>query len=307
MSLPAMRAARARFPQAHITVTARAWVADLFEREPVADRVTDAAPHERFDTALLLPNSFRSAWQAWRAGIPRRIGYARDGRSLLLTQPVAVPRRGQIPEHQSYYYLELLRRAGWIEGLPENALIRLDGLDAARGAGLARFRKEGLGESVIGVSPGAAFGGAKRWPAERFAEAASRLAREVGGAIAVFGSEAERGICEAVASALNGARVRNYAGATSLGEFIERAAACAVFLTNDSGAMHIASAAGAPVVAVFGATNDAATGPTGPVTRVIREPVDCSPCMLRECPIDHRCMIGVTPERVANVALELLK
>src|SRR5437016_5683883 len=100
---------------------------------------------------------------------------------------------------------------------------------------------------------------------------------------------------------------RNLAGSTTLAEFIELAAACRVFLTNDSGAMHIASALGVPTVAIFGATDDATTGPTGPLARVVREPVECSPCLLRECPIDHRCMTRVSAERVASVALELLR
>jgi heptosyltransferase-2 len=101
--------------------------------------------------------------------------------------------------------------------------------------------------------------------------------------------------------------VKNFAGETSLAEFIEMAAACRVYLTNDSGAMHIASALGVPTVAVFGATDDIATGPTGPLARVVRETVECSPCLKRECPIDHRCMTRVEASRVAEVALDLLK
>src|SRR6202012_472555 len=100
---------------------------------------------------------------------------------------------------------------------------------------------------------------------------------------------------------------KNFAGATSLGEFIEMAAACRVYLTNDSGAMHIASALGVPPVTGFGAPDEIATGPTGPLARIVREPVECSPCLKRECPIDHRCMTRVTAERVAETALELLK
>ena len=156
------------------------------------------------------------------------------------------------------------------------------------------------------MSPGAAYGGAKRWLPERFAEAANRLARQWSAAVAVFGSSRERALCDEVCSAI-AAPARNFAGETALGEFIELAAACRVFLTNDSGAMHIASALGVPTVAIFGATSDAATGPTGPLARVVREPVECSPCLKRECPIDHRCMTRVQAVRVAETALQLVK
>ena len=224
----------------------------------------------------------------------------------LLTCAVAVPRPGEIPRHERFYYLELLRRAGIIDAMPSNDLIRLDGAAAAREAGLRRLHEFGLGENVIGVSPGAAFGSAKRWLPERFAESADRVAGEIGASVAVFGSKAERELCAAVTGALS-APARNFAGETSLGEFIDMAAACRVYLTNDSGAMHIASALGVPTVAIFGATDDIGTGPTGPLARVVREPVECSPCLKRECPIDHRCMTRVPAARVAETALALLK
>ena len=127
--------------------------------------------------------------------------------------------------------------------------------------------------------------------------------------MAVFGSRDERPVAELVMDDLRTRHVaaRNFAGETTLGEFIDLAAACRLFLTNDSGAMHVASALGVPTVAVFGSTDNEATGPLGPRVRVVREPVECSPCLLRECPIDHRCMTRVSAERVAAEALELLK
>jgi len=163
--------------------------------------------------------------------------------------------------------------------------------------------------SVIGVSPGAAYGGAKRWAPERFAEAAVQVARERGGAVAVFGSKDERDVCEIVCHFVERAGIPcvNFAAQTNLAEFIDLAAACEVYLTNDSGPMHVASALGVPTVAIFGATDETATGPTGPRARVVREPVECSPCLLRECPIDHRCMLRVTADRVADVALSVMK
>jgi heptosyltransferase-2 len=320
MSLPALRALRQRFPQAQISILAKPWVADLYRREPFCDELIPYTaktvpekwaaaralrPHN-FDTAILLQNAFEAAAIAYLAGIPERIGYARDGRGLLLTRAISVPQRGEIPRHERFYYLELLRRAGILDSLPEIDSIRLETAPIARAAGLERFRSLGLGEVVIGVSPGAAYGTAKRWLPERFAEAANRLANELGASVAIFGSKDERGLCESVAAAIT-TPVKNFAGETTLAEFIDLAAACRVYLTNDSGAMHVASALGVPTIAVFGATDDQTTGPTGPLAKVVREAVECSPCLKRECPIDHRCMTRVTAHRVAHVALNLLR
>jgi heptosyltransferase II len=265
---------------------------------------------ESFDCAILLPNSFDAALAAWMARIPRRIGYRRDGRGWLLTEAIPPPEPGEIPRHERFYYLELLRRAGVIHEYPPCADIRLDGCEAARAAGLDALRAAGLlgrGAPVVGVSPGAAYGDAKRWLPERFAETALVVARAHGASVALFGAAAERELCESQATAIraDGVTVRNFAGETTLRQFIDLTAACRVFLTNDSGAMHIASALGVPTVAVFGATDDTTTGPTGVCARVVREQVECSPCLLRTCPIDHRCMTRVNAGRVAAVALEL--
>jgi heptosyltransferase-2 len=319
MSLPAIRAIRQIFPHAHIALVARPWVADLYARERSIDRVIPYTAQkglgakrafagllrrEHFDAAILLQNAFDAAFIAWLAGIPERIGYNRDARGLLLTQAIAVPEPGDIPRHQRFYYLELLRRAGMLERFPEVGAIRLDGIDDARAAGAAHLTSLGISGPAVGVSPGAAYGNAKRWLPERFAAVAQTLAPS---AVLLFGSAGERELCESVAEPLRrgGVTVRNFAGETTLREFIDLAAACRLFLTNDSGAMHVASALGVPTVAVFGATDDIATGPTGPLARVVREHAECSPCLLRECPIDHRCMTAVTVERTAAVAREL--
>jgi len=255
MCLPALQAIRQRFPQARIAILAKPWVADLY-RENFVDEVlcyTARSMKEkmafawslrsrRFDCAILLQNAFEAALVARLAGIPERIGYKRDGRGMLLTVAVPPPKPGEIPRHQRFYYLELLRRAGLIDGLPVSDAIRLDGPRVERGR-------------VIGVSPGAAYGSAKRWLPERFAEAAARVARERNASIALFGSKDEHALCEEVAALLPGLTVTNYAGKTTLAEFIDLAARCEVFLTNDSGAMHIASALGVPTVAIFGATD----------------------------------------------------
>jgi heptosyltransferase-2 len=324
MSLPALRAIRSRFPEAHISVLARRSVAAVYAREGF--RLIEYTPprgvvglkhqwqfarklrEDSFDCAVLFQNAFEAALLAVMARIPERVGYARDSRGPLLTKPVAAPRPGETPAHQRFYYLELLRRAGWIEELPQVEEIRFARLDEACASGRALFQQFGLAGDVVGISPGAAYGAAKRWIPVYFVETADRLARECGAEVAVFGSREEADLCERVASDLDarGVRATSLAGKTSLAEFIDMAAASRVFVTNDSGAMHIASAAGAPTVSVFGATDHLATGPTGGLARVVREPVECSPCLLRECPIDHRCMTRVTPERVVDVALELV-
>ncbi|MEQ1887098.1 MAG: lipopolysaccharide heptosyltransferase II [Bryobacteraceae bacterium] len=320
MSLPALRALREQFPASEICILAKPWVADLYGREPFCDRMIPYTPQtlsekwaagralakENFDCAILLQNAFEAAMVAFAAGIPERIGYARDGRSLLLTKAIPVPGRGTIPPHERFYYLELLRRAGIIDKLPESDAIRLDGAASARERGTERYRQLQFGPSVIGMSPGAAYGTAKQWIPEHFAEAANIIAAQTGASIAIFGSKDERELATRIASLIQ-APVRNFAGETSLAEFVDLAAACRLYLTNDSGGMHIASALGVPTVAIFGATNHITTGPTGPLARVVRETVECAPCLKRECPIDHRCMTRVSAQRVANEALQLFR
>lgn len=327
MSLPALRALRERFPSAHIAVLARPWVADLYGREPFCDELIPyTAPkgwegirdkwqaarnlkQRQFDVAVLLQNAFEAALVTWLARIPVRIGYDRDVRGMFLTNAVQVPKPGELPNHQRFYYLELLRRSGLIEEFPQNDECFLEGTQRAAEAGRVRLHEFGLGDRVIGVSPGAAYGTAKRWLPERFAEAAAQLANELQTGVAVFGSKDEKDLSESVSQQVEqrGVRSRSFAGATTLGEFIEMAAACELFLTNDSGAMHVASALNVPTVAVFGATDHVATGPAGHRNSIVREPVECSPCLLRECPIDHRCMTRVSVDRVASAALKLLK
>jgi lipopolysaccharide heptosyltransferase II len=327
MSLPAVRAIRQVFPQARLAVVARPWVADLYAGETAIDEVIVYRAHQglgakrefaarlreqRFECAILLQNAFDAALMAWMARIHVRIGYNRDARGLLLTRAVPVPEPGEIPRHERFYYLELLRRAGLIDrqdyvhwGVPG---VRLEGIETARDAGTRRLAALGIAGDVVGISPGAAYGNAKRWLPERFAETAARLCSAPACPVLVFGSAAERALCGEVAGRLQRLRVdaRNLAGETSLREFIELAAACRLFLTNDSGAMHVASALGVPTVAVFGATDDTTTGPTGPLARVVREHAECSPCLLRECPIDHRCMTRVEVARVTAAASLLL-
>ncbi len=322
MSLPVLRSLRTRFPDAQITVLARPWVAALYEGERSIDCVIPLAGRsgmrdwtlkwklasqlraERFDLGVLLPNSFESAAIMWLSGVRQRIGYARDGRSLLLTDAVAVPQPGEIHRHERYYYLELLLRANLIEQMPVVDEILLDGLEEARQRGKTLFAARSIASPVIAVSPGAAYGTAKRWLPDRFAAAARQLAAIDGASIVIFGSESERGLCSDVAAACGG---HNLAGSTGLREFIDMSAASSLCLTNDSGAMHITAAVGVPSVTVFGPTDEVATGPTGRTAKIVREAVECAPCKMRECPIDHRCMNRVTVEQVVRTAKDGLK
>jgi heptosyltransferase II len=325
LSLPALHALRAAFPQAHITILGQAWVRDLYAGESFCDAVI-AYPAARgakdlaakwqtiktlqsgnFDAALLLQNAFEAALVTRLAGIPVRAGYNRDGRGWLLSNPVAVPQPGEIHPHERFYYLELLRRAGWIASYDADSPIRLHGAEQARNRGRQLLAQAGLSGFVIGISPGAAFGSAKRWYPDRFAATAARVAGEHQATIAIFGGKEEAAVCQQVADHLGGLKIFNFAGRTSLRDFLDLVAACNLMLTNDSGAMHVAYAMGVPSVTVFGSTDEIGTGPTGPLARIVREPVDCAPCKLRECPIDHRCMQRVSAEKVAETALLLLK
>jgi heptosyltransferase II len=327
MSLPALHALRAAHPRAHIAIQARPWVADVYSREPFCDQIllqqgkggwhdfgtkwqlVKQLRKHRFDMAILLQNAFESAAMVAAAGIRRRIGYNRDGRGLLLTDAVTPPKKGDLPDHQRFYYLELLKRARVIEDYSADSPIHLSSASLAAQAGRRTLEKKGIPLPLVGVSPGAAYGGAKRWLPERFAESAAQLARELGGGVVIFGAGNEADVCQQVDQALTerGVAHWNFAGQTSLAEFIELAANCTVFLSNDSGPMHLVSALGLPLVTVFGATDHVATGPTSAMAKIVREPVDCAPCLLRECPIDHRCMTRVSSDRVTETALQLLQ
>ena len=212
---------------------ARPSVADVYARESAIDRVivypkpkglrgrrefAARLRAERFDAAVLLQNAFDAALLAWLAGVPVRIGYNRDGRGLLLTHAVPVPQPGEIPRHERFYYLELLRRAGLMERYPKCDAIRLDGIDAAREAGGRQLAALGIAGPVIGISPGAAYGDAKRWLPERFAESGAQLAGALGAGVLLFGSAGERALCETVAEPLRraGVEARNLAGETTL-------------------------------------------------------------------------------------------
>jgi heptosyltransferase-2 len=313
MSLPALQALREACPNDEVVLVARPWVADLYKCLGVGDRVIVHDPRksraalaaelraEEFDAALLLPNSFDAAWIAWRAGIPKRWGYARDFRTPLLTRAIPRPRGNEIPEHQAYYYLELLRRLDMLS-VRSTSLPSIDRFCLPAPAPRTKHATNG---PLVGLNPGAAFGTAKRWIPSRYAELGRRLRNERGASIVIFGAAQERELAEAIAGEI-GAGATSTAGKTTLGEFLELARTCDLFVTNDTGTMHLAAAAGVSVLAIFGATDERSTSPLGPRVRLLKHPVSCSPCLLRHCPVDHRCMRSISVDEVFKASCETL-
>ena len=317
MAIPAIRAVRTHFPDARVAILARPYVADIYCDQQVADeliaydvkgihagltgreRLAAELRAKEFDVALLLQNAFDAAWLAWRAGIPRRIGYARDGRSPLLTDAIAVPKTGEIPEHEKFYYLELVRRVGWLQDLPDEKFIRLT-VPADRSASAEEMLQwNGARQNIlrIAVGAGASYGSAKCWPPERFAAALNLLQDRREADVILFGTMNELPVTSAIAAGLKRPPI-NLAGRTTVGELPALLSRCGIFLGNDSGAMHVAAAVGLPVVAVFGPTDPLGTAPVTPRATIVAERPYCSPCFLRRCPTDHRCMTAVQPAAV---------
>lgn len=307
LSLAAVRDLRRTFPAARIEALARRSVAPLYgavaeiEDVHVSTCFREDVQHLRgkFDLAVLLPNSIGSALVPWWARIPERWGYATDGRRPFLTRAASVPAslRGR---SQVYYYRAMLAGVG-LE-IAEEAQTALDCPDDWRSAIRTR-----LGSSrFVAIAPGAAYGTAKRWLPERFAAAADALATERDAEVLVLGAAGERPLGEWIGQRVR-SRVRVLCGETTIPELVGILAESDVLLTNDSGTMHVAAALGRPVVAVFGPTDWRETAPVGPHARFVREPVHCTPCLLRDCPIDHRCMERVDVDRVVATARELLR
>jgi heptosyltransferase II len=317
LSLPALRAVRAKFPEAHIAILARPYVAEIYRNQQICEELIDydlKGRHRgwqgrerlarelrarKFDVALLLQNAFDAAWLAWRSKIPERIGYARDGRSMLLTQAIHVPKTGEIPAHEKFYYLELLRRAGWIDSLPNNERICLRVPEAGRKRAALMLAEAGARPDAvrIAVGAGASYGSAKCWAPERFAKVLNGICGNDGIDVILFGTEAEAGVSEAIKSGLRRPPV-DLTGRTRITDLPALLWQCHLFLGNDSGAMHVAAAVGLPVVAVFGPTDPQGTAPVTPRASIVQQKPYCSPCFLRHCPTDHRCMKGVTVELV---------
>ncbi len=312
MALPALRAVRTRFPEAEITILAKPYVAFIYKNQRVCDNMmfvdykrdlVSEIREQKFDKALLLQNAFEAAWFAWRAGIPERIGYARDGRSLLLTKAVPVPKPGEIPAHEQYYYLELLRRASWLDSLPNETFIGLDVPEENRQRAAQFLRSNGVQPDSlrIAIGAGASYGSAKCWPPDHFAELANRLQAQSAVDIILFGTPAEQPVSSAIAAGMHRPPI-DLTGKTPINDLPALLSQCHLFIGNDSGAMHVAAAVGLPVVAVFGPTDPFGTAPVTSRCSIVQEKPYCSPCFLRRCPTDHRCMTRVTPDAVEAAA-----
>jgi heptosyltransferase-2 len=326
MALPALGAVRAHVGRAPLAVAAPAALAPLFAAVPEVD-VTVALPPDLageiaaltaggFDAVLLLPNSFRAAWAAWRAGIPERWGYRSDVRGFLLTRGVPRPaRRGrEAQRHHAEYYLDLVRGLGLATA--PTPVVRLVPPPAAlaRGRDLLRAHGADPDAPLVAFAPGAAYGHAKRWPATHFAALALRLWRARGVRTVLVGGAGDRDAALEIESRVlsatpsagpAGPPVVNLVGRTDLAALLGVLVACRLAVSNDSGAMHVAAALGVPVVALFGPTDERVTAPLGPHV-VLTNPVWCRPCLLRECPIDHRCLRGLDVERVWPVVAHWL-
>jgi heptosyltransferase-2 len=312
MALPAIADVRRASPHAEMTVAARPSIAPLFSMVSEVDHslVIDAQPHLRetgnelanqgFDTALLLPNSMRAALVVALAGIPERWGYRANVRGALLTRAVARPSG----LHQAEYYQQLVHALGFPNG-PMEPRIALS--PATHAAATTMLREAGWDgrAPLVALAPGAAYGAAKRWPPERFAALAASLVAD-GVQSVMIGAAADRLTADEVSRAFQSASLLTLVGRTDLPTLAGVLATCRALVTNDSGAMHLAAAVGTSVTAVFGPTDERATRPLGDAHQVVTFPVWCRPCMLRECPLDHRCMHGVDAAAVVAAARRTL-
>lgn len=325
MALPAIADVRRAAPDASLTIAARPAIAPLFSMVPGVDDVVVLGKRGReafswkarekdsrplFDTAILLPNSFHTALTTWRAGVPERWGYRTDWRRPLLTRAVDPP----VGVHQVEYYQHLVRALGLLDpspfpppfpGQPHIEIseeLRAIGVNELKGAGWDGTRP------LVALGPGAAYGSAKRWPPVSFAELVRALAND-GIQSVMVGGRADLPVARQIEAALGAPRdgdaVLNLMG-TDLPTLAGILRACRAIVSNDSGAMHLGAALGIRVTAVFGPTNERLTRPAGDGHVVLTSPVWCRPCMMRECPIDHRCMRGVGVDRVVGAVRQML-
>lgn len=322
MTTPAIRAIRKHFSRAEISILAKPWVAPLFESSEHVDRVLiydDEQRHRglsglfrlakeikkhRFDAAILLQNAFEAALIAFLAGIQYRIGYPTDGRRWLLTHPVPMP-PGIKQSHQTGYYLGILNGIGVRE--PDSSLyLRLSPKLTMSAQSILLDHDVDPDETVVGVNPTATFGPAKQWFPESFAQLADRLAEELECRIIIFGGPKDRRLGVAISNMMQHPSI-NLSGKTRLDEAMGLIGVCRLFVTNDSGLMHVAAALKVPLVAIFGSTNPVTTGPWSERAKTVHIPLHCSPCLKPECPEGHlNCMRQIDVDSVMNAVKALL-
>ena len=316
MTLPAIKAIRRSCPDAKISLLVKPSVAPLFENSPDIDevllyekryqgvigklRLANMLRTKHYDMAILLQNAFDAALIAFLARIPERIGYDRDSRKLFLTKSVHYNNQDR-KVHHIQYYLDLLKETGF-DAEYAHPWLRLS-LDERLAA---RARLSELKRPILGINPGATFGSSKRWLPERFSEVAAWFIRETKGSVVIFGGENEVPIAEEIYLKIP-MNKRLLAGKTSLRELIALISECDIFVTNDSGPMHIAYAVGTPLTAIFGSTSAELTGPVGAGHAVVSADLDCAPCFERSCDKDYlKCMFAVTSEEVYHNIKKLM-
>jgi heptosyltransferase-2 len=325
MTIPALRQLRRLFPDAHITLATRAWAEGLFAD---SDFLDDLQVHEgsglrsvvqqvrqwrkrNFDLAVLLPNSLETALVASLARVPLRIGYATDGRHALLTHPLALPEWRE-SKHEVFYYLKIVAELEWLAKQEQSFLgTQPDGSlevsEARKSTARDFLRARGVreGNLLVALCPGSINSRAKRWPAERYAALADRLIDELGAQVLLVGANAEAAVSQEVSGQMR-SQPLILTGQTNLAELVATLSLVDLLVTNDTGPAHIASALGRPTLVIFGPTNPLTTRPFSPLGEIVRKPPYCAPCMLRDCPIDHRCMTAITPADVFERARTLL-
>ena len=316
MTTPAIAGVRKTFPTAKISLLVKPWVAGVFEGSPHIDeillydqegrhaglsgllRLAHELRDYRFDVAILLQNAFEAALLTSLARIPHRVGYKTQGRGFLLTKAV-LPDHSTRALHHVEYYQTLLRVSGWLEGEQPPILYLSSGAEERAQALLGEegVRSE---ESLVAFNPGSTYGSAKRWPADRYATLADHLIEGLGVRILLTGTQADGVVARDVRTlARHGERIIDLTGRTNIQLLAAVLKRCAVYVTNDTGAMHIGAAVGVPLVAIFGPTDPRTTSPVGKHV-LLRHPVPCSPCLLRECPIDHRCMTNISADQLTS-------
>jgi heptosyltransferase-2 len=316
MSLPALRAIRRAWPDAHVAVLVRRELAGFFDGAPWIDQVSPFAVARGirgigdrrriildirsggFDLAILFPTSFESALWVAMAGVPRRAGYSADARAPMLTLR-AVPPRAATRGHQVQFWLEMVRATVGATGDAQDFALAPKESHVQRMREWLAARRKRPDAPLVAMSPAAAYGPAKEWPAEHFAHLIDHLADHIGAECVLVGAPGERARCEQVAAAARaGAMVA--AGETNVGELVALLSIANGFVGNDSGAMHVSAALGKPTVGIFGSTNPMRTAPMGPSARVIWHHLACSPCLARICRFGHyNCLREVTPEEAA--------
>lgn len=321
MSLPALRAIRQTYPEARISILIKKELAGFFDGSKWIDEVIPYSLRKglrglsdrkgivaeirarRFDLAVLFPNSFDSALWPTLARVPRRAGFVRDARGLLLTHKTA-PTAQILETHQVHYYLYMLRQTLGIEGDPKRFALDVHEPHRERMRAWLGSRRKRPKEKLIALAVAAAYGPAKEWPAEYYARLIDLLVEQHGAECVLVGAPSERRKSDEVAAASkHGAVVA--AGETGVGEAIALLALCDGFAGNDSGSMHVAGALGLPTVGIYGSTRADRTGPLGARTQVLYKPIECSPCLQRTCRFGHyQCLKEIAPEDVIRALAE---